>query len=214
MSAAAAAVVDHIMLKGAYLTLVSTSPTGPALAENFFRTTQWAHNYTSGIQYINLGYIPGGASGLLGFAQIPQRITPLAFDGLEAWKTMPLSRISTLSDFEMVVIITDNPDIARTWIEQVQPALPSTPMIAVASAQAEPILRPYSGGQDPQLDGLVGGITGGAAYEQVTGKTHLARQYWDALNYGLLTAAAAILIGGLVNLVSIFLTKSGKGEAS
>jgi serine/threonine protein kinase len=199
MEAAAAAVVDHLMIKGAYLSLISTSPTGPALAERFIRENQKEHNYTSGIQYINLGFIPGGAAGLLGFVQMPQRISPLSFDGMDAWSTAPLNGIYTLADFKLVVMISDNPDSARTWIEQVQPKLHDTPLIAVVSAQAEPILKPYSGGKNAQIQGMVGGIIGGVAYEQMTGKPNLAREYWDALNFALITAIGIILFGGLFN---------------
>ena len=40
MDAAAAPVVDHLLLRGAYLTMVSTSPIGPLLAERFLISTQ------------------------------------------------------------------------------------------------------------------------------------------------------------------------------
>lgn len=213
MEAAAAGVVDHLMIKGAYMTLVSTSPTGPALAERFFSNVQKEHNYVSGVQYINLGYIPGGAAGLLGFVQMPQRITPLSFDGMDAWATTPLNGIYTLSDFKLVLIITDNPDSARTWVEQVQPRLLDTPLIAVASAQAEPILKPYASGENAQIQGIVGGIIDGAAYEQITGKPKLAGEYWDALNYALITAIGAMLFGGIANMISILFRKNKPEEA-
>ncbi len=213
MEAAAAAVVDHLMIKGAYLTLISTSPTGPALAERFIANVQSEHNYVSGNQYINLGYIPGGAAGLLGFVQMPQRITPLSFDGMDAWATAPLMGINTLSDYKLVLVLTDNPDSARMWIEQVQPRLLETPLIAVASAQAEPILKPYADGDNPQIQGLIGSIIDGAAYEQITGRPKLAREYWDALNYALLTAIGAIFLGGIANIVSILFRKKPREVA-
>lgn len=212
MEAAAAAVVDHLMIKGAYLTLVSTSPTGPALAERFITSVQKDHNYISGNQYINLGYIPGGSAGLLGFVQMPQRITPLSFDGMDAWSTTPLNGIYTLSDFKLVLIITDNPESARMWIEQIQPRLLDTPVIAVASAQAEPILKPYASGENAQVQGMIGGIIDGAAYEQITGKPKLAREYWDALNYALISAIGAIFFGGIANALAFLFKKSAQGE--
>jgi len=214
MEAAAAAVVDHLMIRGAYLTLISTSPTGPALAEHFIATVQEKHNYSSGNQYINLGYVPGGASGLRGFVQMPQRIKPLSFDGFDPWGTNPLAGIYSLSDFKMVIVITDDPDIARSWIEQVQPKLRDTPLVAVVSAQAEPILHPYVGGENAQVRGMVGGIIGGAAYEQVIGMPNLARIYWDALNFSLLAAIAIILIGGTFNVFSVLVRNKERGEAS
>ncbi|MBC8332543.1 MAG: zinc ribbon domain-containing protein [Anaerolineae bacterium] len=214
MNAAAAAVVDHLMLKGAYLSLVSTSPTGPALAEHFIHTVVSQHGYTSGNQYTNLGYIPGGAAGLLGFVQMTQHVTPLTFDGLDAWHTPALSQIQTLANYKLVVVISDDPDIARSWIEQVQPTLQNAPMIAIVSAQVEPILHPYASGEKPQLKGLISGISGGAAYEQVIGKPNLARTYWDTLNYALMAAVVVLLIGSGVNLMTFFVKKKPTGETA
>jgi len=213
MGAAAAAVVDHLMIRGAYLTLVSTSPTGPALAEHFITAVQSEHQYSSGSQYINLGFIPGGASGLLGFVQMPQRITPLSFDGMAAWETRPLQGVYSLADFKIIFVITDDPDTARSWIEQVEPRIGNTPLVMTVSAQVEPILKPYSAGENPQVRGMVAGVTGGAAYEIATGKPNLARTYWDALNFGLMTAIAAILIGGIANIFTILFRSRNQGEA-
>ena len=102
MHAAAAALVDHLMLKAARLTLVSTLTTGPAVAEYFVQNVQNQHNYTSGNQYINLGYIPGGATGLLSFAQNPQWVFPQSYDGLSPWDASPLQGITSIADFDLV----------------------------------------------------------------------------------------------------------------
>lgn len=214
MHAAAAALVDHLMLKAARLTLVSTLPSGPALAEYFMQTVQSQHNYTSGLQYINLGYIPGGATGLLSFSQTPQWVFPQSYDGFSPWETPPLQDIRSLSDFNLVVVITDDTDTARSWIEQVRPGMRETPLLMVTSAQAEPMVRPYYGSlPDSQVNGIVSGLSGGAAYEVMIGKANLGRTYWDAFSIGLLMAVCAILIGGITSVAKRVLTyKKFKGE--
>jgi hypothetical protein len=202
MNAASAALVDHLMLKGARLTLVSTLPTGPALAEYFIHNVLAQHNYTSGMQYINLGYIPGGSMGLLSFAQAPQWVFPPSYNGVNPWETQPLQGIQTISDFDLVVVITNDSDVARYWIEQAQPQIGDTPLLAVVSAQAEPMVRPYFGdGQNAQLQGIVSGLTGGAAYEVAVGKANLGRVYWDAFSVGVVIAIGTIVLGGAANVV-------------
>jgi hypothetical protein len=213
MQAAAAALVDHLMLKGARLTLVSTLPTGPAVGEYFIQNIQTQHNYTSGDQYVNLGYIPGGAAGLASFVQIPKWVFKQSYDGMEPWNTQPLQDIETISDFSVVVIITDDPDVARTWVEQVQPKLGGTPLLMVISAQAEPLVRPYfSDNQNAQVQGIINGLTGGAAYEVTVGKTNLGRTYWDAFSIGLIIAIAMVLIGGGANVILHLLTQSKRKD--
>ena len=218
MNAAAAALVDHLMLKGARLSLVSTLPTGPALAEYFIQTVQSQHGYTKGLQYVNLGYIPGGAAGLLSFAQTPKWVFPLSYNGFSPWETQPLRGVDSLSDYALVVVITEDPEDARAWIEQVQPRIGDTPMLTVVSAQAEPMVRPYFGSdQNAQVKGIVSGLSGGAAYEVTVGRTNLGRTYWDAFSIGLLIALGAILIGGLVNVVQLLFARNNndaRGKSS
>jgi hypothetical protein len=218
MNAAAAALVDHLMLKGARLTLVSTLPTGPALAEYFIQTIQSQHDYTPGLQYINLGYIPGGAAGLLSFAQTPEWVFPLSYSGVSPWETTPLEGVTSLSDFALVVVITEDPEDARVWIEQVQPRIEGTPMLTVVSAQAEPLVRPYfRSDQNAQVSGIVSGLMGGAAYELAVGRTNLGRIYWDAFSVGLIIALGAILVGGMVNVIQLLLQRysnNSSGERS
>jgi hypothetical protein len=211
MEAVASGLIDHLMAKDAHLTLVSTSPTGPALASHLIDRLKETYGYTSGNQFINLGYVPGGASGLLGFAKIPQRVTPLSYDGMNAWTTTPLTNVNTLADFNLVIVITDTPNTARAWIEQVQPRIEAVPFILVTSAQAEPILRPYYRSGDGQVQGLVSGMPGGAAYEQAINKPSQANIYQQTLGFGLMTAILAIALGGAVNLV-MYINKQNNSE--
>lgn len=211
MHAAAAALVDHLMLKAARLTLVSTLTTGPAVAEYFIQEVQYQHHYISGNQYINLGYIPGGATGLQSFVRNPQWLFPLSYQGLSPWETAPLQGITALADYDLIVVISDDSDTTRLWIEQVQPALQEIPFLAVLSTRAEPLVRPYYGDTpDAQVKGIVTGISGGAAYEVLVGRSNLGRIYWDAFAVGLVVAIAAILIGGIVSLAQTYLARRHK----
>ena len=201
MDAAASAVVDHLMVRGVSLALVSTSPIGPVLAEHFVQKIQVKHRYLPGKQYLNLGYIPGGSVGLLSFASLPQRTLPYTIDGKRAWENTPLQNVKKLSDFTLVVVIVDDPETARNWIEQVQPFLGVTPLVMVISAQAEPMIRPYYEGSPRQIQGMVVGLTGGSAYERMTGLEGLGRAYWDAFGIELFLAVAIILVGAMVSFI-------------
>jgi hypothetical protein len=210
MEADVASVVDHLMLKGAYLSLVSTSSSGPALGEHLIATVGSisGHQYQGIEMYANLGYIPGGASGLLGFAQAPRQVAPYALDpeSTDVWSKPPLQSVQTLADFNLLTVITDDPDKARAWIEQVQPSLNGTPLIMVVSAQSEPMVRPYYQANPKQVDGMIVGLAGGGSYEQshqdLLAGNGLARKYWDAFGLALLAAVVLIAMGGFVNLVT------------
>jgi hypothetical protein len=202
LEAVAAPIMDRLLAKGNPLALISTSPTGPILAEHFLQTTPLVkeHQYQSGNQYVNLGYLAGGPAGILYFADAPTEAVTVTMDGQPAqWGTGPLQGIQKLSDFAAVIILTENADTGRNWIEQAGPHLGNTPMLMVVSAQAEPMIRPYF--DSGQLKGLVSGLSDAKIYEQSNqslGPTHqfgLDNQYWDSFSVGMLVAELLIIVG-------------------
>jgi hypothetical protein len=203
--AAAAGVVDHLMKQGTYLSFISTQPTGPALADHFLATTQEKHDYIHTQNYINLGYLPGESAGLLSFVIAPKKIIPLAFDGSNAWGSPPLLKVDTINDFAMVLVITDDPDTAKIWIEQVGTILEDTPLNMVVSAQAEPLIQPYFRSSPQLLKGYVSGIIDSMNYEQLLGRPNLATTAWLPFNLGIIITVGTIFIGGLANgVLSLF----------
>ena len=200
MEAASAALLDHLMIRGAYLTIVSTTTTGPAQAEHLIDTVNVLseHQYSNPGQYTILGYIPGGHSGLFAFAQAPRQVLPYSIAGDHVWESDPLAAINNLEQFALTAVITEDPDKARAWIEQVQPMLGEKPLIMALSAQAEPVVRPYYDNQSNQLQGFVSGLAGGASYEALLNRSGLGRIYWDAFTRASVAGVVLIIITGLV----------------
>ncbi len=217
MEAAAAPLMDHLLLNGPRLALISTSPTGPALAERFLHDTNASpliavHNYQSGQQYVNLGYLAGGPSGVQYFADSPSNAAQFTIEGQQAWTLPPLQGVRALSDFAAMIVLTDNADSGRVWIEQTGPMLGNTPMLMVLSAQAEPLILPYyvSG----QVKGLVTGLTGGDAYGQIFARPDstlgLAEKYWNSFGVGILVAEILIVIGAIWSAVTGWRSRRNK----
>ncbi|GAH00175.1 unnamed protein product [marine sediment metagenome] len=107
------------------------------------------YDYESGEQYVNLGYIPGGAVGLVSFFENPQNTLPFSLDGLPAWETdstqglRPLAGIEQITDYEMVVVLVDDPDTARAWIEQLSPRI-------IEPVNGKKVYNPYQQGHSDQ----------------------------------------------------------------
>lgn len=100
----------------------------------------------------------------------------------------------------MVIVATENPDTARSWIEQVQPGLHGIPLVLVVSSQAEPILRPYFDAVPQKVQGLIGGLAGSVLYQSQTGKHVQASLLWPSYSISMMLAGLLIVIGGLINL--------------
>ena len=208
LDASIAAMLNHLDRKGASVVAVSTNINGPYLAE---RMVQMVNSQTdrlgnTPVRWMNLGYIPGGSAGLQAFAGAPSRLMQFTLeDGKNPWNGNPLDFQKELQNFAMVVVITENADTARAWVEQVGPALQSgagqIPLMMIVSGQTEPMVRPYYDGGSQQVQGVLAGLRGGAIYESLIGRSGIARQAWDAYSLTILVSVLLILFGLSVSAV-------------
>lgn len=197
MEAAAAPMFN--LMKRPNLTIISTNETGSILAERFI-SGPLADVDKSGIQYANLGYLPGGQMGIRAFAQNPLQTSS------------QLQGITSLADFRALIIITDSAQSARAWIEQVSSTTNAIPMVVISSAQAAPMIQPYYESQ--QIVGLVSGLYGAAVFEQNNGGLPGAsRNYWDAYSIAMLLSTILIVGGAFINLALNLRDRAAMREA-
>jgi hypothetical protein len=212
MNVAINTLITQLMLKKVYMTLVATTPSGPALAENLIKKVSTSLNGSSGsyANYTDLGYIPGGTIGLLGLVRSPKAVLPYSIEGINAWTIAPLNTISSIGDFRAVIVMTNDPDTARVWIEQVGTLLQpeSTPLLIITSSQAEPLIYPYYKAAPSQVQGLVAGLVGGLAYSRTVGSVQ-QNGLWDAFSIGITVSIVILLIGSIIG-VTVKMLASGK----
>ena len=204
LESVAAPLIDHMLtLKAPRLSLVASTPTGSGLAERFIApfTRSDNHNYQRGLNFINLGYLPGGAAGVLAFSENPVNTKPLTTTGENAWTTPVLAGVENLSEFKAIILLTNDIETAHIWIEQTENTRGEARLLVVSSARSGPMIQPYY--QSGQVDGLVTGLDGSAPIEQVnSGRPGVVRRYWDAYGFSLLTATALIVLGSIWSLFS------------
>ena len=203
MNLAVSTLITQLMIKNAFMTMVTTLPSGPALAESMISSSVGADgNLVSYSYYANLGYIPGGTLGLRGLAISPKSVLPYSLDEVNVWVSAPLDAISTINDFSAVIVLTNDPDTARSWIEQVGPVLreDGTPLLIVTSSQAEPMIRPYYEASPSQVQGMVSSLVGGLAYGSVIGNIQQNGE-WDAFSIAITVSVLIILIGSISRAV-------------
>jgi hypothetical protein len=214
MNLAVSTLINQLMIKNAYLTLVTTTPSGPALAESIIKTSSGLDGMPKAYSsYTNLGYLPGGTMGLLGLAISPKSVLPYSLDGVNVWAIPPLNTVLTITDFSAVIVMTNDPDIARSWIEQVGPVLrqDGTPLLIITSSQAEPLIRPYVEATPSQVQGLVSGLAGGLAYSRTVGTAN-QNGVWDAYSISMTTSALIIIVGSIIGVVLKMPTSDKKKE--
>jgi len=215
MNLAVSTAISQLLMKNAFMTLVTTTSSGAALAESLMNASLSTAGIPEGTSaYTNLGYIPGGTLGLLGLATSPRAVLPYSLDGDNVWAAAPLNTISGVADFSAVLLITHDPDIARSWIEQVGPLLQEagTPLLLITSAQAEPLVRPYYEAVPAQVQGMVPGLAGGLAYGQTTGGSP-QNGTWDAFSAGVTASVLVILAGAITGVVVKMIKAKNKKES-
>jgi hypothetical protein len=210
MEAVAAPVLNQIILAHQpKLVLISTSASSAGLIERLLAsariTAPDGFAYTAGNQYFNLGYLPGGSAGIVGFLTSPNRVTSAA--------------AQSFSEYSAVFVLTDHAESGRAWVEQLDvakqmdPALVNQPVILVTSAQAGPLLQPYVSSK--QAAGMVNGLADAARFEYanaIPDANRIARHYWDAFGIGILMAVILIIIGSVWSLVIGFRARRMSGE--
>jgi hypothetical protein len=204
MEAISGPLLDQIvLLRHPRLSFLSTSPNGSALTErlltntNINRPSPNGLGYNAGEHYFNLGYLPGGAAGVLEFIEAPQ-------------VALPSAGVSQLADFSAIIVLTDHAESGRVWVEQLQglrqtdplfPTLVNQPLLVVSSAQAGPLLQPYV--SSGQITGMINGLSDAARYEFINNsRPGIARAYWDTFGVGLMLAITAITLGSLWSLIT------------
>jgi hypothetical protein len=179
------------------LSFLSTSPNGPALAERLIVN---AGIDPSSIQYRNLGLLPGGSAGILGFIGSPAQIIPGA-------------NVGSFSEYAAVIVLTDQAESGRAWVEQLQSLGSHQPLLMIASAQAGPMLQPYVSSR--QITGMISGIAEAARYQVKNNlPSGAARSYWDAFGVGLMLAVLLIVVGSLWSLITGLRARTANAEQS
>ncbi len=199
MEAAAAPLFDNLLLlKHPRLTFVSSNEAGSILTERFMNGPL-AFHVQNGASYLNLGYLAGGQVGIRAFAQDPVNAMPVDITGQPVWDLPMLQDVRSLNQFALIILITDDTDAARTWVEQTQDVRGVVPIVAISSAQTSPMIQPYY--DSKQVAGVISGVYGGAVVERQynNGRPGISRGYWDAYSIGMLIAMILTLGGGFVN---------------
>ena len=210
MDLLAVPVVRHLLDQRAQLAVVSLLPGGPATARRvvadalFYASNDVMLDTTERFAMadqllVENIFLPGGVAALPLVAQAPVMAFSGDGDTISAEQRAALAQTPALT----VVFATRAEDV-QSWLEQVAP-LNGTPVVAVTSAGADPLLRPYL--DSGQLSGLVSGFDGAYSYARLTGDSRSLdveeqlRVRLAAQNWGQLALLLILVMGNLAGLL-------------
>jgi len=173
VNTAAEPVIRHVLEEGAALSIVSTRPDGPLVAEAMLQEVDAVDG-----QFTLVGYRPGAALA--------------ASNLLDA----------TDEDPSLLLILSGQPMPLLLWIEQATARYGGrVPVVLVGSAAVQPIASPYLDARAGQLSGGVYGFQGGSSYEGLRETSGSAALKLDALAAGHLAIILMMIVGALASAV-------------
>ena len=194
--------LSHLMSRNVPIAFLSTNSVGTTLMERTLARVEIDNLSYPADQLVNLGYLPGGSIGMQNFARNPREAMPTTASITPAWgANSPLNAVKKLSDFGAVLVVTENPDTVRYWIEQVTNSLGNTPLLVIISAQAAPLVAPYY--DSGQITGYLSGLYSAASYETLLGSPQIASQSLASYQAALIVVILIILVGGIVSLIMV-----------
>ncbi|NPA06661.1 MAG: hypothetical protein GXO54_04570 [Chloroflexi bacterium] len=157
METIARPLLQHLAARESHVVMVTTVPWSVQMGPS------WA---PSSLRWWEAGFIPGGPVALAQFGQALPFALHLSGSPLDAARVPSWRAVQDWSHIPLVVVLTDNPEILRLWLEQVAPQLPAgTRLVLGVSAQAAPVVEAYRSAV-PTWGGAVVGFEGGLAYQQ------------------------------------------------
>ena len=165
----AAPILQHLIDREVHLSIVSTRPEGLAVAKELLR-----HIEADQEQYTLHGYRPGGATGV--------------------------SQLLADADARpgLILVLAARPAPLRRWVEQAHARWTDTPpIIAGTSALLEAAASPYLDANAGQLEGMISGLSGAAAYENRRGAEGQATEWLNALAAGHVAVIGLMLVGAV-----------------
>jgi hypothetical protein len=184
----AEAFLHQLLSRRVRVLTISTRPEGAALAEMAldrlapaYPDARYAHSY------LHLGYVAGGEAALRALAIDVRAAVPVTYGG-------DLPEVAGARELPLIVVVGRDLLAVQRWIEQIG-APYGTPLVAGVPALVEPAIGPYWAAG--QLQGVVAGVGGAAAYERLAARPGTAGAMLGAVRTG------AWVVGGLVVLVNL-----------
>ncbi len=194
----AGGVFEDLFTNNHWVTSITSNPDGVILSQNILKK---AHvkipSYNFDERTTNLGYLPGNAIGIQSFLTNPQNTSYGNELTEKVWEKPPLNDIQTINDFDMLLLITDNSDHAKLWVEQINFFNSSIDLLVISSTKASPMLQPYL--ETNQIDGMLSGIQGGFAFDILSKtETYSIARYVAILQIIVVVFIFFILVGGVI----------------
>lgn len=193
------AVLRHAFSKNLKVFMMAMWAPGVPLGTRALATVAPEYNKQYGVDYVNIGYRPGGQAMLITLGKNIRDVAVSDFRGFPA-DSLPLMRqVRSAKDIAMVITLSAGDPGVLAWILYFQ-ARYHIRLGAATTAIMAPQMYPYL--QSKQLVGLLGGLKGSAEYEKLIKKPRLATSGMDSQSIAHAVIVLFILLGNAMFLLT------------
>ncbi|MFC1802412.1 hypothetical protein ACFL0D_00430 [Thermoproteota archaeon] len=155
-------VSNHAFMRDLKIVYVTFEIEGPQVIESIITRVQFAEGKEYGVDYVNIGYIPGIETGMSAWAD-NTNTAEVDYRGNKVSELPLMKEVSQMEDFAAVFFSTcTSPDhYFRQW------ATRTDALLVAACASTVPIMAPYY--QAGMVKGYIPSIRGASEYEVLLG---------------------------------------------
>lgn len=191
------AAARHLMSRNIKIVGLALYPGGPPLTDQVLNIAAEEYGKHEGVDYVNLGYKAGNELVMSQMGSSIPRTFPVDRRGIPVGQIPIMHGIQNYANFPLLVSISAGYPGTKEWVQQVVSRY-HLQMVAGVTAVSAPEYYPYL--QAGQLQGLLGGMAGGAEYEVLVKKPALATRGMDAQSLAHIFIAFMIILGNLAFL--------------
>ncbi|MDP2871736.1 MAG: hypothetical protein Q8P31_04280 [Bacillota bacterium] len=199
------AVFRHAMARGLKVVFVAFVTEGTEFANQIIAEGEKMAGKTYGVDFVNLGYVPGSEVAISAFAQDVLKVYPKDVRGNVTADLPIMQGIATVADFVLVTEFATGIPGPSEWIKQVGTRYNVPLAIGVVTVMG-PQTTPYY--QAGQLVGLLSGLKSAAEYEVAMKAPGLATAAMDAQSIDHIVIVLFIILGN----IAYFAGKGKKGR--
>ncbi len=163
MQPMAVALCKHAMSRDLRVIGVAIHPQGPLLGGQALREAAEEYGKQDGVDYVNLGYKPGGAAAIKGIGTNIYKVFPTDLSGRNSATLAVMQGVRTYDNIDFIVALSSTP-APFSWIAFAHEAYGAKMGVGVTAVMATDFY-PYL--QTDQIVGLINGLKGAAEYEDL-----------------------------------------------
>lgn len=160
----AIALLNHLFSKDIKVYAVALWPDGNFMATDAFSKVADTYEKKYGVDYVNLGYKPGGEAVVKGLASDIRTMYTVDLLGNQLDEIEMMNNVTNLLDFDFIFSLSAGYPGSKEWVQFACDPLGIPMSTGCTSIQVTDII-PYV--QNDQIKGILSGMPGAAEYEQL-----------------------------------------------